>query len=178
MAELATIARPYAEAAFEIARERNALETWSRMLALVASVASDARMRAALASPKLGDAEKESLFLSVAGEGLDADARSFVRVLIEGDRIVLAPQILEIYEKRRHDAEGVALARIESAMPVSPEELAALSAALERRFSRRIEAKVEVNPSLIGGARVTVGDTVIDDSVLGKLTAMKNQLTA
>jgi len=178
MAELATIARPYAEAAFEIARERNALETWSRMLALVASVASDARMRGALASPKLGDAEKESLFLSVAGEGLDADARSFVRVLIEGDRIVLAPQILEIYEKRRHEAEGVALARIESAMPMSGDELARLSAALERRFHRKIEAKVEVVPSLIGGARVTVGDTVIDDSVLGKLTAMKNQLTA
>ncbi len=178
MAELSTIARPYAEAAFEIAREKDALPTWSRMLALVASVASDAGMRSALASPKLGDAEKESLFLSVAGEGLDDDARSFVRVLIEADRIALAPQILAIYEQRRHDAEGVALARIESAMPVSGDELAALSAALERRFKRRIEAKVEVDPSLIGGARITVGDTVIDDSVLGKLTAMKNQLTA
>jgi len=178
MAELSTIARPYAEAAFEIARERKALDVWSRMLALVSSVASDAGMRSALASPKLGDPEKESLFLSVAGEGLDADARSFVRVLIESDRIALAPQILEIYEQRRHDAEGVALARIESAMPVSADELKALSAALERRFRRRIEATVVIDPSLIGGARVTVGDTVIDDSVLGKLTAMKNQLTA
>jgi len=178
MAELSTIARPYAEAAFEIAREKNALANWSGMLSLVSSVASDARMRAALASPKLGDAEKESLFLSIAGEGLDADARSFVRVLIETDRIALAPQVLEIYEQRRHDAEGVATARIESALPVSDDELAGLRAALERRFRRKIEAKVEVNPSLIGGARITVGDTVIDDSVLGKLTAMKNQLTA
>ena len=178
MAELSTIARPYAEAAFEIAREKNALANWSGMLSLVSSVASDARMRAALASPKLGDAEKESLFLSIAGERLDADARSFVRVLIESDRIALAPQVLEIYEQRRHDAEGVATARIESALPVSDDELKGLSAALERRFRRKIEAKVEVNPSLIGGARITVGDTVIDDSVLGKLTAMKNQLTA
>jgi F-type H+-transporting ATPase subunit delta len=178
MAELSTIARPYAEAAFEIAREKNALANWSGMLSLVSSIASDARMRAALASPKLGDAEKESLFLSIAGERLDADARSFVRVLIESDRISLAPQVLEIYEQRRHDAEGVATARIESALPVSDDELKGLSAALERRFRRKIEAKVEVNPSLIGGARITVGDTVIDDSVLGKLTAMKNQLTA
>jgi len=178
MAELSTIARPYAEAAFEIAREKNALANWSGMLTLVASVASDARMRAALASPKLGDAEKESLFLSIAGESLDADARSFVRVLIETDRIALAPQVLEIYEQRRHDAEGVATARIESALPVSDDELKGLRSALERRFHRKIEATVEVNPSLIGGARITVGDTVIDDSVLGKLTAMKNQLTA
>ena len=178
MAELSTIARPYAEAAFEIAREKNALPSWSRMLSLVASVASDARMRAALASPKLGDAEKESLFLSVAGEALDADARSFVRVLIESDRIALAPQVLEIYEQRRHDAEGVATARIESALPVSEQELAGIKSALERRFKRKIEANVEVNAALIGGARITVGDTVIDDSVLGKLTAMKNQLTA
>jgi F-type H+-transporting ATPase subunit delta len=178
MAELSTIARPYAEAAFEIAREKNALANWSGMLSLVASVASDARMRTALASPKLGDAEKESLFLSIAGEKLDADARSFVRVLIESDRIALAPQVLEIYEQRRHDAEGVATARIESALPVSDDELKGLRAALERRFHRKIEATVEVVPSLIGGARITVGDTVIDDSVLGKLTAMKNQLTA
>jgi F-type H+-transporting ATPase subunit delta len=178
MAELSTIARPYAEAAFEIARENNALPTWSRMLELVASVASDPRMRTALASPKLGDAEKESLFLSIAGDGLDADARSFVRVLIEADRIALSREILDLYDKRRRDAEGVAKATIESALPVSDDELAGLKAALERRFGRKVEATVMVNEALIGGARITVGDTVIDDSVQGKLTAMKNQLTA
>jgi F-type H+-transporting ATPase subunit delta len=178
MAELSTIARPTAEAAFEIARERKALDVWSRMLSLVSSVASDAGMRSALASPKLGDPEKESLFLSVAGEGLDADARSFVRVLIETDRIGLAREIAEIYEKRRNDAEGVARATIESALPMSDAELSDLKAALERRFGRKVEATVMVNAELIGGARITVGDTVIDDSVQGKLTAMKNQLTA
>ena len=68
MAELSTIARPYAEAAFDLAREKNALPVWSRMLELVAAVATDARMSEALASPKLGDAEKESLFLSVCGD--------------------------------------------------------------------------------------------------------------
>ena len=143
MAELSTIARPYAEAAFDLAREKNALPVWSRMLELVAAVATDARMSAALASPKLGDAEKESLFLSVCGDRLDADARSFVRVLIESDRIGVARET-----------------------------------ALERRFGRKVEAIVRVNPALIGGARITVGDTVIDDSVQGKLTAMATQLTA
>jgi F-type H+-transporting ATPase subunit delta len=178
MAELSTIARPYAEAAFELAREKTALPAWSRMLDLIASVATDARMRTALASPKLDDAEKESLFLSVTGENLDDDARSFVRVLIESDRIALAREIRELFEVRRNEAEGVARATIESALPMSEAEQAGLTAALERRFGRKVEATVKVNAELIGGARITVGDTVIDDSVLGKLTAMKNQLTA
>ncbi|MBP8139356.1 MAG: F0F1 ATP synthase subunit delta [Burkholderiales bacterium] len=178
MAELSTIARPYAEAAFDLAREKNALPVWSRMLELVAAVATDARMSEALASPKLGDAEKESLFLSVCGDKLDADARSFVRVLIESDRIGVAREIREIYEKRRNDAEGVARAVIESALPVSDADLKGLVTALERRFGRKVEAIVRVNPDLIGGARITVGDTVIDDSVQGKLTAMATQLTA
>ncbi len=176
MAELSTIARPYAEAAFEIASSTNALPVWSRMLALVESVAGDPRMRTALASPKLGDAEKESLFLSICGDGLDADAKSFVRVLIESDRIGLAREIREVYEKRRNDAEGVARATIESAMPVADADLAALKSALERRFGRKVEATVTVNPALIGGARITVGDTVIDDSVAGKLAAMQSAL--
>ena len=178
MAELSTIARPYAEAAFELARENTALPAWSRMLDLIASVATDARMRTALASPKFDDAEKESLFLSVTGENLDDDARSFVRVLIESDRIALAREIRELFEVRRNEAEGVARATIESALPMSEAEQAGLTAALERRFGRKVEATVKVNAELIGGARITVGDTVIDDSVLGKLTAMKNQLTA
>ncbi|HQU48800.1 MAG TPA: F0F1 ATP synthase subunit delta [Casimicrobiaceae bacterium] len=178
MAELSTIARPYAEAAFEIASAKRALPVWSRMLELVESVASDPRMRVALANPTLGDGAKESLFLSICGDGLDADARSFVRVLIEADRIGLAREIREVFEKRRHDAEGVARASIESAMPLSEADLAALRSALERRFGRKVEATVSVNPALIGGARITVGDTVIDDSVAGKLATMQNALTA
>lgn len=178
MAELSTIARPYAEAAFDLAREKNALPAWSRMLELVDAVAADARMGEALASPRLGDAEKESLFLSVCGDRLDADGRSFVRVLIEADRIGLAREIREIYEKRRNDAEGVARAVIESALPVSDADLAGLKSALERRFGRKVEATVRVNPELIGGARITVGDTVIDDSVQGRLAAMATELTA
>lgn len=178
MAELSTVARPYAEAAFEIASGANALPAWSRMLDLVAKVAGDARMTEALASPKLDDRAKESLVLSVCGDALDADARSFVRVLIESDRISLAREIRELYEKRRRDAEGVARAVIETAMPMADADLAALRVALERRFGKKVEAEVHVVPELIGGARIRVGDTVIDDSVAGKLAAMAIQLTA
>ena len=178
MAEPTTIARPYAEAAFELAREGNALPAWSSMLRYASAVVADPAMARALDNPKFTAGDKESLLLSVCGDRLDADARSFVRVLIESDRIGVAREIREIYEKRRNDAEGVAPAVIESALPVSDADLKGLVAALERRFGRKVEATVRVNPDLIGGARITVGDTVIDDSVQGKLTAMATQLTA
>ncbi len=178
MAELLTIARPYAEAAFSLARERNALPVWSEMLRLAAAIAADPQMSGALTNPKLDAAEKVSLFLSVAGDKLSPEGRSFIRVLIEGDRIALIPEIRTLFEARKDAAENVARAAIESALPLSADQVAALQAALKRRFGKSIETTISVNSELIGGARITVGDTVIDGSVLGKLNAMANQLTA
>jgi F-type H+-transporting ATPase subunit delta len=178
MAELLTIARPYAEAAFALAHEQKALPVWSEMLRLVTEVMADPRMKDALASPKLDAAQKESLFLSVAGDKLSPDGRNFIRVLIEGDRITLLPEIRELFEQRKNAAENVAKAEIETALPLTDAQLASLKAALARRFGKTIETTVKVSPELIGGARITVGDTVIDGSVQGKLTAMANQLTA
>ena len=178
MAELQTIARPYAEAAFELAREANALPVWSSALKLAASVAGDSRMKDALDSPKLDTAQKEALFLSVAGEGLSPEGRNFVRVLIEADRISVLPEISELFEERKNAAENVATATIESALALTDTQLAELKSALARHFGKTIEATVSVNPALIGGARITVGDRVIDGSVQGKLTTMANELSA
>jgi F-type H+-transporting ATPase subunit delta len=178
MAELQTIARPYAEAAFELAREANVLPVWSNALKLAANVAGDSRMKDALDSPKLDTAAKESLFLSVAGDGLPAEGRNFVRVLIEADRIGVLPQISELFEERKNAAENVATATIESAIALTDAQLAELKAALARHFGKTIEATVSVNTALIGGARITVGDRVIDGSVQGKLTTMANELSA
>lgn len=178
MAEPLTIARPYAEAAFDLARDANALPVWSEMLRLAADVAADERMHAALASPKLTAGDKEALFLSICGERLSPEGRNFVRVLIEAERIDLLPQIRELFEERKNDVEGTAKARIESAFPLDAGELASLTTALEKRFGRKIEATVDVNPSLLGGARISVGDTVIDGSVAGKLVLMGQQLRA
>jgi F-type H+-transporting ATPase subunit delta len=177
MAELLTIARPYAEAAFGIARDKNALPVWSEMLRLAAAVGADPQMQNALASPKLGAAEKESLFLSVVGDKLDTEGRNFIRVLIENDRISLLPEIRRLFEMRKDTAENVARAEIETALPMTDGQLASLTAALQKRFGKRVEANVILNAALIGGARITVGDTVIDGSVQGKLTAMANQLS-
>jgi len=176
MAEPITVARPYAEAAFELAREKNALPVWAEMLRLAAGVAADAQVHTALDNPKLTAADKESLFLSICGDKLNAEGRNFVRVLIGAERIELLPEIRGLFESLKDEADGVARAHISSAFPVTDAELASLKAALEKRFGKRIEATVGVDPELIGGARITVGDTVIDASMQGELQAMAQHL--
>ncbi len=178
MAELTTIARPYAEAAFRIARDASALPVWSETLRFLCDVAADPQMEAALDNPKLTAADKAALLLAVGGERLDATGRNFVRVLVEADRVAVLPQIRELFEALKNDTDGVAKARIDSAFPLSDAQTAELTAALEKRFGRKIEATVNVDPALGGGARITVGDTVIDGTIEAQLAAMATQLRA
>ena len=178
MAELATIARPYAEAAFEIARDAQALPAWSGMLRFAATVVRDPRVAEALDNPRLDAAAKESLLLSIGGDRFTGEARNFIRVLVETERVALLPQISAMFDTLKNDAEATANATIESAFELSDAQVAELRSALEKRFGKKIEATVTVNPELIGGARVTVGDAVLDGSVQAKLAAMRAQLRA
>jgi F-type H+-transporting ATPase subunit delta len=178
MAELATIARPYAEAAFSLARERNALPQWSQMLRLAGAVIVDPKVAQALDNPRLDAAAKEALLLSVCGDTLDAGGRHCIRVLVEADRVMLLPTIHALFETLKDQADGVAKALIETAYPFTGNELPELTTALERRFGKKIEATVVVNPDLIGGARITVGDAVIDGTVQEQLRQMAQQLRA
>jgi F-type H+-transporting ATPase subunit delta len=176
MAEPTTIARPYAEAAFDLAREDNALAAWSSMLRYASAVVADPAMARALDNPKLTAGDKESLILSVCGDRLDAAGRRFVRVLVEAERVAFLAHIARLFDELKNDAEGVAMARIDSAFPLTDAQVAELKAALEKRFGKKIEPTVSVDPALVGGARITVGDTVIDASVRAQLQAMANQL--
>jgi len=176
MAELITVARPYAQAAFALAGDSNTLPVWAEMLRLASAVVQDPKVHAALDNPRLSAGDKESLFLSVCGDKLNAEGRKFMRVLVESDRIGLLPEIHQIFDTLKDAADGVARAHISSAFPVTDSELAALKAALEKRFGKKIEATVGVDPDLIGGATIVVGDTVIDGSVRGELQAMATHL--
>jgi F-type H+-transporting ATPase subunit delta len=178
MAELTTIARPYAEAAFALAREANALPVWSERLHYLSAIVADDAVARALDNPKLTAGDKGALLLSIAGDKLDATVRNFVRVLVEADRVALLPQIATLFDALRHEAEGVAMARIDTALPLTDDELASLTATLAKRFRKRIEATVNVAPELLGGARISVGDTVIDASVEAQLQSMASQLRA
>lgn len=178
MAELSTIARPYAEAAFELARQESALGAWSQMLRFGATIVADERVAAALDNPRLDAGAKESLLLSIAGDRFDAQARNFIRVLVDADRVAMLPQIAAQFDALKDEAEATAKATIESAFELTDAQVAGLKAALEKRFGKKIETSVSVNPALIGGARVTVGDAVIDGSVQARLDAMSTQLRA
>ena len=178
MAELTTIARPYAEAAFSLAREQNALPVWSQMLRLTSTVVTDPKVAEALDNPRLDAGAKESLLLSICGDRLTLEGRNFLRVLIDADRLKMLPTIDTLFESLKDKAGGLAKATIETAFPLADGDLADLTASLERRFGKRIEATVTVNPELIGGVRVTIGDTVIDGSVQEQLRAMAAQLRA
>jgi F-type H+-transporting ATPase subunit delta len=178
MAEPTTIARPYAEAAFALARSTNSLPVWSSMLRYASGVVSDPAMARALDNPKFAAGDKEALILSVCGDRLDAVGRRFVKVLVEAERVAVLPQIAALFDGLKNDAEGIATAQIDSAFPLTDAQVAELKGALEKRFGKKIEATVNVDPELVGGARITVGDTVIDASVRAQLQSMANQLRA
>ena len=178
MAELATIARPYAEAAFALARESGALPAWADALALLAGVVGDARVAAAVDNPKLDVGQKQAIFTTLAGDRLSPAVVNFIRVLLDADRIKLLPQISDQFQALKRDAEQVAKATVVSAFPLTDAQRADLSAALARRYGRTIELVEQTDTGLIGGARVIVGDQVIDRSVAGQLAKMERQIKA
>lgn len=172
MAELVTIARPYAEAVFRLAKDGNMFAEWSRMLQMAVAVAHDAQMAALIANPRVSASDISRVFLGVCDTTLSAAGKNFVKVLIENDRLSVLPQIAKLYEdlKREHQNEVEAL--ITSAVPLDDAQLQALVTGLEHRFGHKVKATTQVDANLIGGARIAVGDVVIDGSVSGQLQKM------
>jgi len=172
MAENATLARPYAQAVFDLADKGGVLARWSEALASMARVASHPEMRAWIANPKLSPRQVYDLFISLCPEDLPAELRNFVRLLIANDRLSLFAEIREQFIELKNRREGVVEAEIRTAFRLDNAQLSALVADLERRFKRRVQPRVAVEKELIGGVRIAVGDEVIDGSVRGKLEEM------
>jgi F-type H+-transporting ATPase subunit delta len=178
MAELATIARPYAEAAFKLALETDGgITRWSDTLQLLDAAVADDGLGSRIGDPNVSDAALESVILGAFGERLDGQGRNFVQVLISNGRLDLVREIKAQYDELRREHEGVLEARIVSAMPMDDAQMRPLVAALEAKYKRRVNAQVEVDPQLIGGVRILVGDKVIDATVRGRLDAMAAALS-
>lgn len=172
MAEALTIARPYAEAVFRLAKAGNSLPAWSGMLKFTAVVADDKRIRVLLGNPEVSTKRLGELLLDICGDKLSNEGRNFMLLLVESKRVEVLPEVSELFEQLKTQHEGVLEAKVASAFAMTDVQLKDLVAGLESKFKRKIEAKVHVNPELIGGVRVEIGDEVFDASVRGKLEAM------
>ena len=176
MAELATIARPYAEALYESCR--NDVDTASQWLDALAAVAGNEQLLQFAANPKVGKQQVFDVVSDVARVQLPQAGQNFLRTVIENGRLAALPEIAHQFRELRNAQSGASDAVVYSAFPVSAEQLAALSTSLEKRFGRKLNLTVQEDASLIGGIRVAVGDEVLDTSVKARLEQMKVALTA
>ena len=178
MAEPSTVARPYAEAVFKLADASGTLPNWSEMLANLASVAADTRVSTAQKDPNLPAPKVAGLFIAILAGKLTGDAENLVRLLAEYHRLELLPQIREQFEALKNAREGVLEAEVQSAFELTSAQATELVSGLEKKFGRKVKARVTVDKELIGGVRVLVGDKVIDGSARAQLAALENALKA
>jgi F-type H+-transporting ATPase subunit delta len=178
MAEISTIARPYAVAAYKLGKEQKALAKWSEMLSFATSVANDAKMQAYINDPKVLASDLQAAFLKVCGDKLNVNAQNLIKVLVEYGRMSILPAISAAFEELKAQDEGVLEAQIIAAAKPSDAEVKDLVKRLEAKFGKKIDAKVSVDAELIGGMKIIVGDTVIDASVKGQLQNLTYALTA
>ncbi len=176
MAEAATIARPYAKAAFMAARDAQSLPAWSRALAAGAGLVRDAGIAALLADPKLAAERLAQLFAGLGGAAVDAPWGNFVRLLAENKRLEVLPQIAAQFETLRAEFEHELDVRVTSATTLDEAQRAKLVASLVRRFKRNVRLSADVDPSLLGGAVIRARDLVIDGSVKGRLQRLASAL--
>jgi len=176
MAEAKTIARPYAEAAFALAREHGQAEAWSRMLALAARVIGDPRIAQLDADPGFDRARLADVLVGICAEGQGEEAGNFLRVLVDNRRLALLPEIAALFAQLRSEAEARVEAKVTSAYALEPSQVEAIISALKRRFGRDVDVSAEVDPALIGGVVIQAGDLVIDASVRGRLEKLAASL--
>jgi F-type H+-transporting ATPase subunit delta len=171
MAESVTIARPYAQAVFRLAKEGGIQVVWLDRLRRLALIARDAEMAKVIGNPKFSAKQIADLFVSLSGEA-DAQLSAFITILAENERLDVLSQIEEIYEQLKSAEEGVKEAVVTSPYPLDDAQLKNLMSQLESHFGSKLQSRVEVDAALIGGIKVAVGDQVFDSSVRGKLDAM------
>ncbi|MDX1453532.1 MAG: F0F1 ATP synthase subunit delta [Oleiphilaceae bacterium] len=176
MAELSTMARPYAKAAFEYALASSALAEWSKMLATAAAVANSENVGKLLASPSLTTEQQAQAFIDVCGDELNAGVQNFIRILAENKRLALLPVVSELFEAQKAIQEKTVDVELITAFPLDSESEQRLADALTKKLERQVKVHSREDRSLIGGIVVRTGDLVIDSSVRGRLAKLAEAL--
>jgi len=176
MAELSTLARPYAKAVFEYAEAAGTLEQWSSALAVLGAVVADATMEKLLASPAFTTGQQADALIEICAESLDEKGRNLVQLLAENRRLPLLPFIREQYEVLKLQRQRTVDVELVSATPLDQAQQDKLIEALGRKLDRSIKATVSVDESLLGGVLIRAGDTIIDGSIRGRLTKLAEAL--
>ena len=174
MAELATIARPYAEALFKAGGNAAA----AQQVSALAVAAADARLRQYAANPKVEATAVYDLMVSVVKDSLQPKVQNFLRAVLDNGRLDALPEIAAQFHALVNAQSGISDATVYSAFPIDSAQLADVVVSLEKRFARKLNASVVVQPELIGGIRVVVGDEVLDTSVKARHEQMKVALAA
>ena len=177
MAELATVARPYAEALFRVAKSGD-LTTWSTLVSELTQIGAHPDVQAFAANPNVKPADVLAVLTSAVNMPVSPEANNFLTMLIENDRVSLLPEIGVQFQVLKNAEAGAADASIHSAFELSHDQITQLLGTLEKKFGRKLNPTVTVDPSLIGGVRVVVGDEVLDTSVRAKLQQMHVALTS
>lgn len=169
MAENPNIARPYAQAIFELATTAGSLGQWSDSLRVMAMVAANRDMKALFINPRISRKDLGNVLIGICGEWIDAQGENLIRLLAQNRRLLVLPEIAEQYEVLRAEAERIVRAELESALPVSEQEQQRIAEALKKRLGRDVELVCKTNKKLIGGAVIRAGDLVIDGSVRARI---------
>jgi len=176
VADIATIARPYARAAFEHAHDAGQLAPWGEMLARAGAAVADERVEPLIGNPHVQRADLVALIVEVAGAAGDGKARNFIQLLADNGRLAALPQVAEQYAALRAEVENTVDVTVTSALPLTAEQSDKLAQALTRRLRRTVRLAATVDPSLIGGAVVRAGDFVIDGSLRGRVERLANTM--
>ena len=178
MAEISTIARPYAQAVFDLAKEQKQLQAWSETLSLLSQVVDDQAVKSVINDSKTLDTDKEKLLLDICKKNINKEGENFIKLLIENKRLLILPFISEAFENLKANEEGSVTANIVVATKITKKETDEIIKNLEKKLNKKIEATVEIDQSILGGSVITVGDTVIDASVKGQLESLAFSMKA
>jgi len=176
MAELRTLARPYANAVFAVARQDGDLERWSRMLGLLAVASADPQVKVLLDSPDVADEQKAFRLAEVCGDELNHGARQLAQVLARNKRLDLIGELCEQYESLRAAEEQTLDVEVVSAFPLTDAQSAAIAQSLTAKYAKAVNLTSVVDRDLLVGAIIRAGDTVIDGSVRGRLNKLAESL--